>query len=121
MCDYFDVEESKGKASHQDEFPVNWHPHRGFDIASYLKSGTGRHGDSLGNRETYSTPGMQWMSVGSGVEHAEGGANEKGVFALPSRLLRYCSMALEYIYGNDRFTLKNSFCSTCGICFKPTP
>jgi redox-sensitive bicupin YhaK (pirin superfamily) len=78
MCDYFDVVESTGKASHEDEFPVNWHPHRGFDIASYLRSGTGRHADSLGNRETYETPGMQWMSTGSGVEHAEGGANDKG-------------------------------------------
>ena len=78
MCDYFDAVESTGKASHEDEFPVNWHPHRGFDIASYLRSGTGRHADSLGNRETYETPGMQWMSTGSGVEHAEGGANDKG-------------------------------------------
>lgn len=67
-----------GKAKNEDEFPVNWHPHKGFDIASYLKSGTGRHGDSLGNRVTFNTPGMQWMSTGSGVEHAEGGANEKG-------------------------------------------
>ena len=29
----------------------------------------------LGNRETYATPGMQWMSVGSGVYHAEGGGD----------------------------------------------
>ena len=34
MCDYFDMKESKGPASHPDEFPVNWHPHRGFDIAT---------------------------------------------------------------------------------------
>jgi len=78
MCDYFDMPESQGKATHDDDFPIGWHPHRGMDIASYLKKGWGRHGDSLGNRETFSTPGMQWMSVGSGVEHAEGGANEKG-------------------------------------------
>jgi len=78
MCDYFNMPESKGRADHEDDFPIGWHPHRGFDIASYLKKGTGRHGDSLGNRETFATPGMQWMSVGSGVEHAEGGANEKG-------------------------------------------
>ena len=79
MCDYFDMKESKGPASHPDEFPVNWHPHRGFDIATYLRSpGHGRHGDSLGNRETYATPGMQWISTGSGVEHAEGGATPLG-------------------------------------------
>ncbi|MEM7183112.1 MAG: pirin family protein [Spirochaetota bacterium] len=80
MCDYFAIEEKSGLVGHEDDFPVAWHPHRGFDIASYLKSGTGRHADSLGNRETYDTPGMQWMSTGSGVEHAEGGANAKGVF-----------------------------------------
>lgn len=78
MCDYFDMPESKGPAVHEDDFPIGWHPHRGMDIASYLKKGLGRHGDSLGNRETFDTPGMQWMSVGSGVEHAEGGANAKG-------------------------------------------
>jgi redox-sensitive bicupin YhaK (pirin superfamily) len=80
MCDYFDMTETQGPAQDEDDFPVGWHPHRGFDIASYLKSGTGRHGDSLGNRETFETPGMQWMSTGSGVEHGEGGATEKGVF-----------------------------------------
>lgn len=78
MCDYFNLKETTGPARHEDDFPIGWHPHRGFDICSFLKSGTGRHGDSLGNRETYSTPGMQWMSTGSGVEHAEGGASLKG-------------------------------------------
>lgn len=78
MCDYFESVQSTNKAEHADDFPVNWHPHRGMDIASYLRTGTGRHGDSLGNRETFDSPGMQWMSVGSGVEHAEGGANDVG-------------------------------------------
>lgn len=78
MCDYFNMIEQNGPAKHADDFPVNWHPHRGFDICSYLRSGTGRHGDSLGNRETFTTPGMQWMSTGSGVEHAEGGATAAG-------------------------------------------
>ena len=76
MCDYFNMAETK--ATHEDDFPIGWHPHRGMDIASYVRKGLGRHGDSLGNRETFSGPGMQWMSVGSGVEHAEGGANEDG-------------------------------------------
>ena len=77
MCDYFNMKETGGLAG-VDEFPVDWHPHRGFDICSYLRSGTGRHADSLGNRETYETPGMQWMSTGSGVVHAEGGGTERG-------------------------------------------
>ena len=72
MCDFFEMNETK--ARDEDDFPIGWHPHRGMDIATYLRKGIGRHGDSLGTRETFDAPGMQWMSVGSGVEHAEGGA-----------------------------------------------
>lgn len=79
MCDYFDMKVPHDPSPDPDVFPVDWHPHRGFDICSYMRSGTGRHGDSLGNRETYETPGMQWMSTGSGVVHAEGGADKAGV------------------------------------------
>jgi redox-sensitive bicupin YhaK (pirin superfamily) len=78
MCDYFDMVETEDKARHDDSFPIDWHPHRGMDIATYLRKGIGRHADSLGNRETFDSPGMQWMSVGSGVEHAEGGGNDMG-------------------------------------------
>lgn len=55
------------------------HPHAGFDLATYMKSGTGRHADSMGNRGTFDTPGLQWISAGSGIEHAEAGGTEAGV------------------------------------------
>lgn len=77
MCDYFSFE-STGQVVDEDEFPIDWHPHRGMDICTYLKQGVGRHADSLGNRETFKTPGMQWISVGSGIEHAEGGGTPLG-------------------------------------------
>ena len=50
---------------------------RGPNLALPL-TGAGRHADSLGNRETFASPGMQWISVGSGIEHAEGGGTAKG-------------------------------------------
>lgn len=78
MCDYFQFKSDTEPSKDPDHFPVDWHPHRGMDILSYFRTGLGRHGDSLGNRETFETPGMQWMSVGSGVEHAEGGATPLG-------------------------------------------
>lgn len=77
MCDDYAFK-SDGPASHEDEFPVDWHPHRGFDLVSYIKTGGCRHADSLGNRVTFDTPGMQWTSAGSGVEHAEAGATPAG-------------------------------------------
>lgn len=56
MCDFFGPSVSKGLAKNEDDFEIGWHPHRGMDICTYLKEGVGRHGDSLGNRETYATP-----------------------------------------------------------------
>lgn len=76
MCDQYDYESLGPLAI--DEYSADWHPHRGMDIMSYLVSGVGRHADSLGNRGTFASPGMQWMSVGSGIEHAEGGGTPLG-------------------------------------------
>lgn len=77
MCDDFSFVAEK-TITNPDEFPVNWHPHRGMDLLSYMKKGLGRHGDSMGNRETFETPGIQWISAGSGIEHAEGGGTPAG-------------------------------------------
>ncbi|KAL3896494.1 MAG: hypothetical protein SGCHY_004040 [Lobulomycetales sp.] len=80
MCDHFGPSEQTTPAeTDPDVFPIGWHPHRGMDICTYLKSGVGRHADSLGNRGNFHTPGMQWISVGSGIEHAEGGGTPMGM------------------------------------------
>ncbi len=63
MCDYFGPLPSNGICK-EDEFPVGWHPHTGMDICTYLKQGVGRHADSMGNRGTFQTPGMQWVRGG---------------------------------------------------------
>lgn len=78
MCDHFGPKKSDGIITDPDRFPVGWHPHRGMDILTYMIQGTGRHADSMGNRETFNSPGMQWISVGSGIEHAEGGGTPAG-------------------------------------------
>ena len=78
MCDFFGPAMSEG-VSRVDEYPINWHPHRGQAICTYLIEGVGRHADSLGNRETFSAPGMQWCAVGSGIEHAEAGGTPAGM------------------------------------------
>lgn len=78
MCDEFGPAPSKGRAKDPDSFQVGWHPHIGMDIMTYLLQGHGRHADSLGNRNEFDSPGFQWCSVGSGIEHAEGGGTEAG-------------------------------------------
>ncbi|KAF0686605.1 Aste57867_21610 [Aphanomyces stellatus] len=77
MCDNVDFE-SEGAPTDPDHFPIGWHPHRGMDIVTYMKTGVGRHADSMGNRESFVAPGMQWMSCGSGIMHAEGGGTPEG-------------------------------------------
>lgn len=47
------------------------HPHRGFEIISYLLKGQVHHQDSLGNERSLSTGGLQVMQTGSGVQHSE--------------------------------------------------
>lgn len=80
MCDECGPEDGEGAyGDDTDEgFDVAWHPHHGMDILSYIVEGIGRHADSLGNRESFEGPGFQWISVGSGIEHAEGGGTPVG-------------------------------------------
>jgi len=80
MCDEFGPTPSKKAYGNDTDagFDVAWHPHHGMDILSYMVEGKGRHADSMGNRETFDSPGFQWMSVGSGIEHAEGGGTPAG-------------------------------------------
>lgn len=69
---------STGVETDEDSFPVAWHPHRGQSVLTYMRRGVGRHADSLGTRETFAAPGMQFCEVGSGIEHAEGGGTPAG-------------------------------------------
>lgn len=69
MCDFFGPKKSTGIETDPDAFPMGWHPHRGMDILTYLIEGIGRHADSLGNREEFASPGMQWISVVGKYNH----------------------------------------------------
>jgi redox-sensitive bicupin YhaK (pirin superfamily) len=48
-----------------------WHPHRGIETITYLLEGEVAHGDSLGNKGTIHSGGVQWMTAGSGIVHQE--------------------------------------------------
>ncbi|MEJ8547870.1 pirin family protein [Brevibacillus borstelensis] len=52
-------------------FEIPLHPHSGFEIVSYVLSGTVGHRDTLGNLQQVSTGGAQVMQTGSGAYHAE--------------------------------------------------
>jgi redox-sensitive bicupin YhaK (pirin superfamily) len=55
------------------------HPHRGFETVTYMLTGRMRHRDSAGNEGLVTNGGVQWMTAGRGVIHAEMPEQEEGL------------------------------------------
>ncbi|AFT99518.1 pirin family protein [Nocardia brasiliensis] len=53
-----------------------WHPHRGFEIVTYVMDGTMVHHDSNGGGGVIGEGDTQWMTAGSGILHDELPAEE---------------------------------------------
>lgn len=53
-------------------FDLGAHPHRGFEPITFLIQGEQKHRDSLGNVQTIKNGGVQWITSGKGILHAEG-------------------------------------------------
>src|SRR5438876_11309173 len=60
LLDHFKMESFGGGS-----FPP--HPHRGFEIVTYMVEGTGSHSDSEGNEGTVSAGGLQRITAGRGI------------------------------------------------------
>lgn len=51
--------------------PFGPHPHRGMETVTFILDGDISHKDSGGNESIISSGGVQWMTAGSGLIHAE--------------------------------------------------
>lgn len=47
------------------------HPHRGFETVTVVRRGYVDHSDSLGATARYGQGDVQWLTTGSGIQHAE--------------------------------------------------
>ena len=47
------------------------HPHRGFETVTVVRRGYVDHSDSLGATARYGHGDVQWLTAGSGIQHAE--------------------------------------------------
>ena len=51
--------------------PFGPHPHRGFETVTFILTGNLAHHDSGGHESVIEAGGVQWMTAGSGLIHAE--------------------------------------------------
>ncbi|HVY87645.1 MAG TPA: pirin family protein, partial [Hyphomonadaceae bacterium] len=51
--------------------PFGPHPHRGFETVTFILAGELMHADSGGHESIIRAGGVQWMTAGSGLVHAE--------------------------------------------------
>lgn len=51
--------------------PFGPHPHRGFETVTFMLEGSLAHSDTGGHESVIDAGGVQWMTAGSGLIHAE--------------------------------------------------
>lgn len=51
--------------------PFGPHPHRGFETVTFILEGNLAHRDSAGHESIIEAGGIQWMTAGAGIVHAE--------------------------------------------------
>lgn len=56
---------------HNRGLPFGPHPHRGFETVTFILDGMLTHKDSAGHESIIRAGGVQWMTAGSGLVHAE--------------------------------------------------
>jgi hypothetical protein len=66
LLDHF---ESARPEEYEPGFP--YHPHRGIETVTFVRTGEVAHRDSLGHRGRIGAGDIQWMTSGSGILHEE--------------------------------------------------
>jgi redox-sensitive bicupin YhaK (pirin superfamily) len=56
---------------HNGGLPFGPHPHRGFETVTFILEGNLAHYDTGGHESVIEAGGVQWMTAGSGLVHAE--------------------------------------------------
>jgi redox-sensitive bicupin YhaK (pirin superfamily) len=56
---------------HNNGLPFGPHPHRGFETVTFILAGDILHKDSSGHESVIEAGGIQWMTAGRGLIHAE--------------------------------------------------
>ena len=68
--------------------PFGPHPHRGFETVTFILEGDLTHKDSSGSESIIKKGGVQWMTAGSGLIHAEISSDEFKLKGGPLEILQ---------------------------------
>lgn len=80
------------------------HPHRDMEILTYVFSGQLEHKDSMGNHGVVGPGGVQFMSAGTGVRHAEFNGSQTEQLHLAQMWLLPGHLGVTPSYGQKDFT-----------------
>ena len=83
------------------------HPHRDMEIVTYVLSGALEHKDSMGNRGVVGPGGVQFMSAGTGVRHAEFNGDKDKELHLVQMWVLPGKTATPPSYGQKDFTTED--------------
>jgi redox-sensitive bicupin YhaK (pirin superfamily) len=62
--------------AHNNGLPFGPHPHRGMETVTFILEGDTMHKDSSGHISIITKGGIQWMTAGKGIIHAEVSSDE---------------------------------------------
>ena len=73
VIDPFIMMDQMGEVEYEPGEPkgTSWHPHRGFETATYIMDGAFEHQDSHGGGGMIKDGATQWMTAGGGILHIE--------------------------------------------------
>ncbi|OGX90225.1 pirin family protein [Hymenobacter coccineus] len=73
---------------HNQGLPFGPHPHRGFETVTFILNGDILHKDSSGHESVIAAGGIQWMTAGAGLIHAEVSSDEFKATGGPLEILQ---------------------------------
>ncbi|WJH35907.1 pirin family protein [Paenibacillus sp. CC-CFT747] len=94
-----------------EEARIGLHPHKGFEIMTYVVEGDAYHGDTLGTDSRVGAGGAQVMQTGSGVSHEErlaGGTELFQIWFEPDFMEAIRREPTYRQYEHEEFPLENA-------------
>lgn len=95
---------------HNAGLPFGPHPHRGFETVTFILEGDLTHKDSTGIVSVIKEGGVQWMTAGSGLIHAEVSSPEFKAHGGPLEILQlWLNLPAKYKMTEPKYVgLQNS-------------